>query len=131
MSQEIQLQVRDMARNFSNEIIYSPNSPDHCHLSTFPKLLHYKPRYRFELSDREELYNEKVVNNRTIIHYKEPHDSFNDHVNNKFFNISSLFDVETFINAMEDVFTEWNLGILDRELVSAMHKLWWSRQHAQ
>ena len=112
-----------------NEIIYSPNSPDYCHLSTFPKLVHYKPKYRFELSEREELYNREVVNNRTILNYKEPHDSFNDNVNNIFFNISDLFDVETFISVMENVFTEWGLGILDRELVSAMHQLWWSRQH--
>ena len=113
-----------------NEIIYAPSSPDHCHLSTFPKLVHYKPKYRFDLSERKELYNREVVNNQTILNYKEPHDLFNNNVNNIFFNISDLFDVELFISAMEKVFNKFELGMLDCDLVSSMYQLWWSRQHA-
>jgi len=112
----------------STEIIYTPNSPDHCPLSTVPKLLHYKPKYRYKLSEREKLYNQEVVNNKTIVHYTKPHSFFDDNVNNIFFNLSNLFNVNLFISEMEKVFSKFELGALDHDLVIKMHQLWWSRQ---
>ena len=110
------------------EIIYTPNSPEHCALSAVPKLLEYKPKYKYKLSEREKLYNQEVVNNRTIVHYTKPHSFFDDNVNNIFFNIRNLFNVDLFISEMEKVFDKFELGAFNHELVSEMHQLWWSRQ---
>ncbi len=110
------------------ETIYRPNSPEHCDLSAVPKLLEYKPKYKYKLSEREKLYNQEVVNNRTIVHYTKPHSFFDDNVNNIFFNIRNLFNVDLFISEMEKVFDTFELGAFNHELVSEMHQLWWSRQ---
>jgi len=109
-------------------IIYSPSSPMHCHLSTVPKLLEYKPEFCFDISRKQELYKEYILNNKTVVQYKQPHDLFNNNVNNMFFNISDLFDVDLFIATMEKVFDKFDLGILNSVLVSEMYQLWWSRQ---
>lgn len=112
----------------STEIIYTPNSPEHCALSAVPKLLEYKPKYKYKLSEREKLYNQEVMNNQTIVHYTKPHSFFDDNVNNIFFNLGNLFNVDMFISKMEKVFDKFELGALDHDLVSKMYQLWWSRQ---
>jgi hypothetical protein len=111
-----------------DKIIYSPSSPLHCHLSAVPKLLHYQPKYCFEASERDELYNRYILNNSTILEYTQPHSRFNDNVDNMFLNISDLFLVDRFIAKVEKVFSKFDLGKLDSDLVVEMHKVWWSRQ---
>jgi hypothetical protein len=112
------------------QIIYTPSSLQHCHLSAVPKLVEYKPEFQFPISQRDEVYNKYVINNPTVGFYKSQ-DYFADEqgIINRFFNLNKLFDSSVFLQEIESIFEEFDLGYFNKVLVKKIYNLWWSRQN--
>ena len=118
-----------------DQIIYSPASPEHCSFSSLKTILEYQPEFRFALNEKQILMDKYVVNDHTAPWYKDPN-CFKEHdlaleLNNYFVDLRNFFDTNTFINMAQETFAYFDLGALDVPLVSEMHKIWWSRQHAE
>lgn len=111
-----------------NEIIYTPSSIAHCSMHAVPKLLKYKPQWKFHKSQKNEIYNNMVVNNKTKKQYVDKNLFDNEPYQNIFLDFNDILDTNKFISQMEKIFFEFNLGSLNKKLVSEMHRLWLGRQ---
>jgi len=111
-----------------DSIIYTPSSLDHCSLEAVPKLLEYKPQYKFPLAEKESIFKQMVKNNTTKLQYANKENFDNKKYHNIFFDLNYLLDRQKFIDKMSVVFQEFNLGTFNKSLVSKMHNIWLDRQ---
>lgn len=111
-----------------NEIIYTPNSISHCSINAIPNLLKYKPQWKFDKNQKDKIYNDMIVNNKTKKQYIDKSLFDNNNHDNIFLNLKDIFDHEKFLQEIEKIFDLHNLGSVNYKLISKMHKLWLDRQ---
>lgn len=111
-----------------DEIIYTPNSISHCSIYAIPKLLKYNPQWTFDKSQKDKIFNDMVVNNKTKLQYTDKSFFNNESYQNVFLNLKDMFDQNIFISKIEKIFSEFNLGSVNHSLINKMHKLWLDRQ---
>lgn len=113
-------------------IRYLPSDPAYCNFYSLIPVLTYNNRYLFPSSDKENLYNEYIINNHTNNWYFNP-DKFNSYdrehqLNNLFINLEEMLLVDKFLIAMQRIFKKFDLGKLNVNLIQQMHQIWLSRQ---
>jgi hypothetical protein len=114
------------------EIYYLPSAPGYCNFHSLPTVLKFDNQYRFPISQKNQLYQECVVNNYTNSYYFDPEkftqfDEANN-INNIFIKLADILDAERFNSAILTTFAQLGLENFNSDLVSQMHKIWLSRQ---
>jgi hypothetical protein len=51
-------------------------------------------------------------------------------LNNMFVDLENFFNVDRFVNSIIELFSHFDLGTVNIDLIKSMHKIWLSRQHA-
>jgi len=113
-------------------IRYLPCDPEYCNFYSLVPVLTYNNQYLFPTSDKEKLYNDYVINDRTNLWYVDPNkfvDYDNEHqLNNLFINLEDILVSDKFLSTITNIFNQHNLGKPDLKLINNMHQIWLSRQ---
>jgi len=116
----------------NGSIYYIQDTPNLCSFKSLPMILKFKNKYKFNIAEKDELYEKYIINNHTNEWYKN-YKNFEEFdrkmkLNNYFINLSDLFDTKRFVNCMSEIFEHYGLSGFNPLLVSQMHVIWWSRQ---
>jgi hypothetical protein len=111
----------------NREIRYIPNDPKLCNFKSLPTILKFQNEYKFDLVQKDEVYEKYVVNDHTNKQYFD-RNNFTE-PNNHFINLRDFFSKIDFLNSVQRIFQYFNLGNVNIELVSTMYDIWWSRQY--
>jgi hypothetical protein len=116
------------------EIIKLDLSPDHCSFSSLPNILKYNPEYKFSLANKEQIFEKFVVGDHCASWYTD-YKFFTEfdktlELNNMFVDLENFFNVDRFVNSIIEIFSHFDLGTVNIDLIKSMHKIWLSRQHA-
>jgi len=114
------------------EIRYLPSDPEYCNFQSLPAVLRFNNPYRFPIQDRQQIYQDQVINTPINRWYFEPEhfESYDQQhsISNTFIELSSILDSQKFLPAIAATFDKLELGNPDLNLISGMHKIWLSRQ---
>jgi hypothetical protein len=116
-----------------NEIIhFIQDDPSLCSFKSLPMILKFKNKYKFDIIEKDALYEKHIINDHTNKWYND-RKNFTEfdrrmNLNNYFINMSDLFNTNRFVNCISDVFDYYKLSGFNPKLVEQMHDIWWSRQ---
>lgn len=115
-----------------NEIRYLPSDPEYCSFSSIVSVLKFNNPYKFNKSQKSELFEKYVINDHTNQWYFEP-DRFvnfdNRHrLNNLFVELDSILSPSKFLVTVENMFDHLGLTQPNLSLIQQMHQIWLSRQ---
>ena len=112
------------------EIRYMPDDPAYCSFSSLPPVVKFNNTYKFPISKKAELYEKYVVNNHTNPYYFDP-DRFaeiDSNFNNIFMALDDILIEQKFLEKIEELFQQLNLGVAVIDIIKRMHQIWISRQ---
>lgn len=116
----------------NDTIRYLPSDPDYCNYRSLASVLTFNNTYLFNKQEKDKLYKKYVVNNHTNYWYFNPKmfNSFDTKhkLNNYFVRLDEILSVDKFLNTIERVFNNFNLGQPNIPLIMNMHQIWLSRQ---
>jgi len=115
-----------------NRIHHLPSDPNYCSFVSLPTVLKFHNDYHYDINEKDRLFNKYILEHSGERWYTNPNnvtkfDNLNN-LNNKFINLKDFFELDTFINTMSSLFNYFNLGTLNKSLVSNMYNIWWGRQ---
>jgi hypothetical protein len=114
------------------EIYYLPSDPEHCSFQSLATVLKFDNQYRFPISQKNQLYQEYVINNYTNSYYFNP-EKFTEfdvanNIDNVFIKLSDILSADRFNSVIPTVFSQLGLENPSSTIISQMHKIWLSRQ---
>lgn len=118
--------------DLGSEIVYAPNDPSYCHLTTLPQVLKFKNRSRYLETEKNLVWNEFVIQNHTR-HWYVNSDRFKSYdeshkLHNFFIALRSFFDRDQFIHCIENLVKKFDLNPIDTDLIDLMRSCWVQRQ---
>lgn len=116
------------------ELIYAPDNPEYCHMTTLSQVLKFNNPSRYPATEKSRLWNEFVLQNHTR-HWYLDHDKFQSYdrchgLHNVFIALRSFFDRDQFIHNIDHIVREFSLDPINLDLVDTMRSIWVSRQIA-
>jgi hypothetical protein len=113
-------------------IRYLPSDPEYCSFYSLPVVLQFNNQYLFSNDQKEQLYQEYIIDNRTNSWYFAP-DRFaefdkNHGLTNVFIELDTLLTPSKFIIKIQNIFETLQLDHPNLNLIQKMHQLWLSRQ---
>jgi hypothetical protein len=113
-------------------IHYLPSDPEYCSFHSLPTVLYFNNRFLFSNDQKEQLYQDYIINNHTNSWYFDP-DRFAEfdktrRLNNVFVELDTLLTPKKFITKIQSMFDTLQLDQLNLNLIQQMHQLWLSRQ---
>jgi hypothetical protein len=116
----------------SAEIRYLPSDPEYCSFYSLPVVLQFNNQYLFSKNQKEQLYQDYIINNRTNCWYFDPERfaKFDKtyYLNNVFIELNTILTPGKFITKIENIFDTLQLNQPNLKLIQKMHQLWLSRQ---
>ena len=116
----------------ADEISCLISDPAYCNFSSLPTVVKFNNTYKFPFSKKAELYEKYVVNNHANFYYFDP-DKFStidSNFNNIFMALDDILIEQRFLEKIEDLFQQLNLGTADIGIIKRMHQIWIFRQFA-
>lgn len=115
-----------------DEIRYAPSDPEHCNFNSIIQVLTYNNQYKFPKSMKDKLYQDYVVNDHTNSWYFDP-DKFRqfdtDHnLDNMFISLDEILNKDKFIQAIDKIFKNFELGSPNLSIIEKLQSVWKSRQ---
>lgn len=113
-------------------ILYLPDHPHYCNPKSLPKILEYNNQYQFDISEKNLLINEKIINHRFNQFFNDKR-SFSkldssQNINNMFIPLSSFFDKDQFNTHIQSIFDHFNFENFNAELVENIRTRWVNSQ---
>jgi hypothetical protein len=116
----------------NGKIYYLPNHPSYCNFASLPAVLRYNNPYCFPSEEKQNLFEQYVVNNSTNSWYFDTkHFEAYDRqhrLNNIFIDLEQILIADKFLSTISNVFQYFNLGEPNLVLIKKMHEIWSSRQ---
>lgn len=116
----------------NNSVHYLPDHPLYCNFKNLPTILKYNNPCTFPLSEKNQLIQEKIINNHTCEYYKNQNNfSAIDRdygVENIFIPLASFFNFDEFLDRITEIFLQFNLGQPKVDLIQQIHTIWLARQ---
>lgn len=114
------------------EIRYLPSDPEYCSFSSIVSVIKFNNPYKFNKSQKSELFEKYVLNNYTNQWYFNP-DRFVDFdntykLNNLFVELDAILSPNKFLVKVENIFEHLGLMQPNLGLIQQMHQIWLSRQ---
>lgn len=118
----------------NNNIHYLPDHPLYCNFKNLPTILKYNNPCTFLLSEKNQLIQEKIINNHTCEYYKNRNNfsaiDRDYRVENIFISLESFFNFNEFLARITEIFSQFNLGQPNVNLIQQIHTIWLARQLA-
>jgi hypothetical protein len=115
-------------------IRYLPSDPEYCSFYSLPVVLQFNNQYLFPNDQKEQLYQDYIINSYTNSWYFDP-DRFTKFdkthsLDNVFVELDTLLTPNKFITKIENIFDILQLDQPNLNLIQKMHQIWLSRQHS-
>jgi hypothetical protein len=118
----------------SEGIRYLISDPEYCSFYSLPVVLQFNNQYLFPNDQKEQLYQDYIINNHTNSWYFDP-DRFVEFdkthgLDNVFVELDTLLTSSKFITKIENIFDTLQLDQPNLNLIEKMHQIWLSRQRS-